>query len=114
LLFEVADRIAIMYAGEIVEDAPAERMHSGARHPYTLGLIRSFPSLTGPLERMTGIAGSPPDLASPPPGCRFHPRCLHCTDDESALHTLQTSVRPVLHDVAPAHRVACHLVEQRG
>jgi peptide/nickel transport system ATP-binding protein len=114
LLFEVADRIAIMYAGEIVEEAPAARLHSGARHPYTLGLIRSFPSLTGPLERMTGIAGAPPDLASPPAGCRFHPRCPHCTDEVSPLHTLQTTVRPLLHDVDPEHRVACHLVEQRA
>jgi peptide/nickel transport system ATP-binding protein len=114
LLFEVADRIAIMYAGEIVEEAAAAHLHAEARHPYTLGLMRSFPSLTGPLERMTGIAGAPPDLASPPAGCRFHPRCPHCIDDESALHTLQTSVRPQLRDVAPGHQVACHLVEQRG
>jgi peptide/nickel transport system ATP-binding protein len=113
LLFEVADRIAIMYAGEIVEEGPAARLHTDAQHPYTLGLIRSFPSLTGPLERMTGIAGAPPDLASPPAGCRFHPRCPHCVDEESPLHTLQTTVRPLLHDVGPAHRVACHLVEQR-
>jgi peptide/nickel transport system ATP-binding protein len=114
LLFEVADRIAIMYAGEIVEEGPAARLHTDAQHPYTLGLIRSFPSLTGPLERMTGIAGAPPDLASPPAGCRFHPRCPHCVDEESPLHTLQTTVRPLLHDVAPGHRVACHLVEQRA
>jgi peptide/nickel transport system ATP-binding protein len=114
LLFEVADRIAIMYAGEIVEEGTAAQLHTGARHPYTLGLISSFPSLTGPLERMTGIQGAPPDLAAPPAGCRFHPRCPHCTDEPGALHTLQTTVRPRLHDVAPAHRVACHLVEQRG
>jgi peptide/nickel transport system ATP-binding protein len=114
LLFEVADRIAIMYAGEIVEEGPAARLHADAQHPYTLGLIHSFPSLTGPLERMTGIAGAPPDLASPPAGCRFHPRCPHCVDEESPLHTLQTTVRPLLHDVAPDHRVACHLVEQRA
>jgi peptide/nickel transport system ATP-binding protein len=114
LLFEVADRIAIMYAGEIVEEGPAARLHTDAQHPYTLGLIRSFPSLHGPLERMTGIPGAPPDLASPPAGCRFHPRCPHCTNEESPLHTLQTTVRPLLHDVAPAHRVACHLVEQRA
>jgi peptide/nickel transport system ATP-binding protein len=114
LLFEVADRIAIMYAGEIVEEGAAGQLHTDARHPYTLGLIRSFPSLTGPLERMTGIQGSPPDLASPPAGCRFHPRCPHCRDEESALRTLQTSVRPRLHGVGPGHQVACHLVEQRG
>ena len=114
LLFEFAHRIAIMYAGEIVEEAPATRLRDGARHPYTLGLIRSFPSLTGPRERMTGIPGSPPDLASPPEGCRFHPRCPHCSPDDTALYALQTSVRPRLRDVAPAHRVACHLVERGG
>jgi peptide/nickel transport system ATP-binding protein len=114
LLFEFAHRIAIMYAGEIVEEGPARRLQVAARHPYTLGLIRSFPSLTGPRVRMAGIPGSPPDIAAPPAGCRFHPRCPHCTDEESALHTLQTTVRPRLHDVGPAHRVACHLVEQQG
>jgi peptide/nickel transport system ATP-binding protein len=114
LLFELAHRIAIMYAGEIVEEAPAARLHAEARHPYTLGLIRSFPPLTGPLERMTGISGSPPDLAAPPAGCRFHPRCPHCVEEDSVLHSLQTSVRPLLREVAPAHSVACHLVEQQG
>jgi oligopeptide/dipeptide ABC transporter ATP-binding protein len=63
---------------------------------------------------MTGIQGAPPDLSSPPAGCRFHPRCPQCVDEESALHTLQTTVRPLLHDVAPGHQVACHLVEQRA
>jgi len=114
LLFEFANRIAIMYAGEVVEEAPAARLHQFARHPYTLGLIRSFPSLTGPVERMAGIPGSPPDLAAPPEGCRFHPRCPECTGERPELYRLQTSVRPVLHELEPGHRVACHLVEQRG
>jgi len=114
LLFEFANRIAIMYAGEVVEEAPAARLHQFARHPYTLGLIRSFPSLTGPVERMAGIPGSPPDLAAPPEGCRFHPRCPECTGERTELYRLQTSVRPVLHELEPGHRVACHLVEQRG
>jgi peptide/nickel transport system ATP-binding protein len=114
LLFEFANRVAIMYAGEVVEEAPATSLRNGARHPYTLGLIRSFPPLTGPQERLTGIAGAPPDLASPPAGCRFHPRCPHCTGEPGRLHTLQTTVRPTLKAVAPGHRVACHLVEQQG
>ena len=96
LALRVRDRIAIMYAGEIIEQAPAAVLRTAAEHPYTLGLISSFPSLTGPLVRMTGIAGSPPDLATPPAGCRFHPRCPHCSDEQSALHTLQTTVRPRL------------------
>jgi peptide/nickel transport system ATP-binding protein len=113
LLFEFAHRIAIMYAGEIVEEAPAQRLHLDARHPYTVGLMRSFPPLTGPLERMTGIPGSPPDLASPPDGCRFHPRCPHCKADASQLYRLQTTVRPVLRELAPGHQAACHLLEQQ-
>jgi len=114
LLFEFAHRIAIMYAGEVVEEAPAARLHQFARHPYTLGLIRSFPSLSGPVERMAGIPGSPPDLAAPPDGCRFHTRCPECTAGRASLYHLQTSVRPVLHELEPGHRVACHLVEQGG
>jgi peptide/nickel transport system ATP-binding protein len=112
LLFEFADRIAIMYAGEIVEEAPARRLHGEGRHPYTVGLMKSFPPLTGPIEHMTGIPGTPPDLASPPAGCRFNPRCPHCTTDDGALYILQTSVRPVLREVSAGHRVACHLVER--
>ena len=63
---------------------------------------------------MTGIPGSPPDLAAPPAGCRFHPRCPDCTGERPELYRLQTSVRPVLHELEPGHRVACHLVEQGG
>jgi len=114
LLFEVAHRVAIMYAGEVVEEAPATQLRDAARHPYTLGLIASFPPLTGPIERMTGIPGAPPDLASPPAGCRFNPRCPYCVPEQAALYELQTTVRPVLHQVGPRHRVACHLVEQQG
>jgi peptide/nickel transport system ATP-binding protein len=76
--------------------------------------MSSFPSLTGPRERMTGIPGSPPDLAAPPAGCRFHPRCPHCSPADAPLYALQTSELPVLRDVAPGHRVACHLVERTG
>jgi peptide/nickel transport system ATP-binding protein len=114
LLFEFANRIAIMYAGEIVEEAPAQKLHREGRHPYTIGLMRSFPPLTGPIEHMTGIPGAPPDLAAPPPGCRFNPRCPHCTPDDAGLFVLQTSVRPSLREVAAEHRVACHLVERDG
>jgi peptide/nickel transport system ATP-binding protein len=110
LLLEFANRVAIMYAGELVEIAPAETLFRNARHPYTVGLMSSFPPLTGPLERMTGIPGSPPDLARPPAGCRFHPRCPHCLV-EGPLHVRQTTVKPELREVAPGHLVACHLVE---
>jgi len=113
LLLEFAHRIAIMYAGEIVEEAPSHVLHERPEHPYTVGLMQSFPALTGPLERMTGIPGAPPDLASPPAGCRFHPRCPHCAPGNAGLYERQTTVRPVLREVDPGHRVACHLVEDR-
>jgi peptide/nickel transport system ATP-binding protein len=111
LLLEFADRVAIMYAGEIVEIAESAALFAGPRHPYTAGLMSSFPPLTGPIGRLTGIPGSPPDLADPPDGCRFHPRCPHCRLEDLALHARQTTERPRLREVAPRHRVACHLVE---
>jgi peptide/nickel transport system ATP-binding protein len=110
LLFELADRVAIMYAGELVETASASALAANPRHPYTQGLLRSFPPLHGPLTRLTGIPGAPPDLAAPPSGCRFHPRCPHCVRDESPMYVRQTTERPVLREVEPGHRVACHLV----
>jgi peptide/nickel transport system ATP-binding protein len=114
LLLQLAHRVAIMYAGEIVELAPAARLRDAPQHPYTIGLLQSFPPLTGPVERLSGIGGIPPDLASPPAGCRFHPRCPHCRVEDGALYRRQTGERPVLRDVAPGHRVACHLVEERA
>jgi peptide/nickel transport system ATP-binding protein len=109
LLLEFADRIAIMYAGELVETAPAARLGANPRHPYTQGLLHSFPPLTGPMTRLMGIPGAPPDLRDPPQGCRFHPRCPHCRPDDPQLYTLQTTERPVLRPVEPGHKVACHL-----
>jgi peptide/nickel transport system ATP-binding protein len=110
LLVEFADRIAIMYAGEIVESAPSALLHTNPQHPYTRGLMESFPPLTGPLQRLVGIPGSPPDLADPPSGCRFHPRCPLCVPDGPAYRR-QTTERPRLRLVGPEHFAACHLVE---
>jgi peptide/nickel transport system ATP-binding protein len=112
LLLEFADRIAIMYAGELIETAPADRIATSAQHPYTQGLLESFPPLTGPLTRLTGIPGSPPDLRDPPSGCRFHPRCPHCRPEDRTLYVRQTAERPLLREVAPGHHVACHLVAE--
>jgi peptide/nickel transport system ATP-binding protein len=112
LLLEVAHRIAIMYAGEIVEIATAEQLATEPRHPYTQGLLESFPPLRGPRTRLTGIPGSPPDLANPPAGCRFHPRCPHCLPSEPGLYTHQTTERPVLRTIGRGHDVACHLVSR--
>jgi peptide/nickel transport system ATP-binding protein len=114
LLLEIAHRIAIMYAGEIVEEAPAAELHDAPRHPYTLGLMHSFPPLHGPRVKMTGIPGSPPDAGAPPDGCRFHPRCPHCVPGEIDLYRRQTTERPRLIEITPGHTVACHLVEEGG
>jgi peptide/nickel transport system ATP-binding protein len=75
LLVEFSDRIAIMYGGRIVEEAPAGVLYRDALHPYSQGLLHSFPALRGPRRELAGIPGSPPDLRAMPPGCSFHPRC---------------------------------------
>ena len=113
LLVEFSDRIAIMYAGEIVESAPADDLFKRPEHPYTVGLMSSFPPLHGPIVRLTGIPGSPPDLANPPTGCRFHPRCPHCSPDAPQLYARQVTERPELRPIASEHLVACHLAEER-
>jgi peptide/nickel transport system ATP-binding protein len=80
LLVEVTDSIAVMYAGRIVERARANALFRAPRHPYTLGLLNSFPPLHGAHRTMTGIPGSPPDLRALPRGCVFHPRCGYAMD----------------------------------
>ncbi|HLX39142.1 MAG TPA: ABC transporter ATP-binding protein [Ktedonobacteraceae bacterium] len=80
LLLEIADQVSIMYAGRIVETASCQDIYLHPRHPYTYGLLNSFPSLHGPRRRMTGIPGSPPDLRNVPSGCAFHPRCAFAFD----------------------------------
>jgi peptide/nickel transport system ATP-binding protein len=80
LLVELADSIAVMYAGRLLEQAAATDLYRAPRHPYTLGLLRSFPPLHGARKPLTGIPGSPPDLRTPPPGCPFHPRCGYAMD----------------------------------
>ncbi|GCB53179.1 ABC transporter ATP-binding protein [Streptomyces sp. NL15-2K] len=81
LLLEIADRIAVMYGGRIVESGPAGDLYRDPRHPYTRGLRDSFPPLRGPMRQLNGIPGNPPDLRSLPPGCPFQPRCPHATPD---------------------------------
>ncbi|HJZ26599.1 MAG TPA: ABC transporter ATP-binding protein [Streptosporangiaceae bacterium] len=80
LLAEIADSIAVMYAGRLVERAEASAVFRAPRHPYSLGLLSSFPALHGPRLAMEGIPGSPPDLRNMPSGCPFHPRCGYAFD----------------------------------
>ncbi|MDR0959629.1 MAG: ABC transporter ATP-binding protein [Propionibacteriaceae bacterium] len=99
LLIEIADRIAIMYAGEIVESGPARSLYHHPRHPYTAGLLSSFPPLHGPRRDLGGIPGSPPDLAALPAGCPFAPRCAwaddHCRTDHPHATKLDDGARDV-------------------
>lgn len=97
LLLELADRIAIMYGGRIVEIGPSHDIYTSPAHPYTRGLRDSFPPLRSERRRLTGIPGTPPDLRRPPPGCPFAPRCpqrqTRC--DERVPATVTMGVRQV-------------------
>lgn len=75
LVSHFADRLAIMYAGQVVELGETQLLFADPKHPYSKGLLQAFPSITGPRQQLLGIPGSPPDLRYPPPGCRFNPRC---------------------------------------
>ncbi|MHB8293086.1 MAG: ABC transporter ATP-binding protein [Acidimicrobiales bacterium] len=95
LLLELANRVAMMYAGQLVELGSASEIHHQAAHPYTKGILNSFPSLRGPRRKLAGIPGSPPDLRSLPPGCPFLPRCSYarhgCTEVDMALARVSSS-----------------------
>ncbi|MGC5020135.1 ABC transporter ATP-binding protein [Micromonospora sp. DT47] len=105
LLVEFSDRIAIMYGGRIVEQAPTAQLYRHALHPYTDGLLHSFPALRGPRRELTGIPGSPPDLRAMPTGCAFHPRCPRAFDP---CDTRLPPLGPPADD-GPGRAVACWL-----
>ena len=97
-----SDRVLVMYAGQVAEAASTEAIFDRPLHPYTRGLMNAFPSLRGPRRELTGIPGSPPDLARPPSGCRFHPRCPDvmpaCLEREPELYAVDgTEVRCLLY-----------------
>jgi len=104
LLVTISTQIAIMYAGGIVEKASAHELFDNPLHPYTLGLMNSFPTISGPKHPLTGIPGSPPDLVSPPSGCRFHPRC------PKAMAVCSQRI-PRTKLLSADHSIACHLYE---
>ncbi len=106
LLLELADRIAIMYAGRIVEIGTAAEIHHRPAHPYTRGLLGSFPRLRGPRRELAGIPGSPPDLRNLPPGCSFTPRCVFATDACAAVDMRLLETAPG----EPEHASACPFV----
>lgn len=106
LLVEITDRLAIMYAGKIVELGKAKEIYQNPLHPYTKGLMNSFPPLTGEIEISGGIPGKPPDFLNLPPGCNFQPRCDYsmekCKKEEPALSNCEGEER----------LVSCYWVEE--
>ena len=100
----LSDRLGIMYAGRLVEEGRTRDIFKQPLHPYTRHLIDSLPRL-GDASPKLGLAGSPPSLADPPSGCRFHPRCPLAID-------VCRDVNPVLEELAPGQRVACHVARQ--
>ena len=103
LLLEIADRVVIMYAGQVVESGTREQIHLRPAHPYTKGLLTSFPRLRGPRVKLSGIPGSPPALRGTLTGCPFIPRCGFATE---ACAGIDMALAPV----EPAHLTACEFV----
>jgi peptide/nickel transport system ATP-binding protein len=98
----IADRVAVMYLGRIVEEAPTEEVFARPNHPYTQALLTAVPSLDQRRRRFTAIEGEIPSPLSPPEGCTFHPRCPH------AMPRCRTEP-PTLKPIGPGHQSACHL-----
>ncbi|AIU68908.1 peptide ABC transporter ATPase [Thermococcus eurythermalis] len=99
---EMADRVAVMYAGKIVEIGSVDQIFKNPLHPYTKGLLRAVPNPLAKIERLEAIPGTVPNLITPPKGCRFHPRCPYATE------RCRSEV-PKLKELEPGHFVACHL-----
>jgi oligopeptide/dipeptide ABC transporter ATP-binding protein len=107
VIAQLCDRVAVMYAGRIVETAPVAALFAAPRHPYTRGLLQAIPRIGRGRADLAVIPGSVPRLVDPPPGCRFHPRCA------SRFAPCDREV-PVFCEPAPGHHVACHLYAAGG
>jgi len=102
----LTDRVAVLYAGQLVEEADTATLFAQPRHPYTQHLIRSLPKIDDRSERVS-IPGRPPALDNPPSGCRFHPRCPYAME-------ICMAETPALEQVGPNHRVACFLISEQS
>ena len=98
--YQIADRLAVLYAGKLVEIGPTEQIFARPLHPYTQSLIEAIPRIGDDAPR-GGIEGRPPDLASPPPGCRFSPRCREARE-------LCMRVEPAFEEKGAGRHAACH------
>lgn len=104
-MLQISDRVAIFYAGKLVELGPAQELRARPRHPYTQGLLRAFPSVHGGTVELSSISGPPPSLRNPPPGCRFHPRC------PVAVDRCRVAPGPELLQLGPLHAAACWVAQ---
>jgi peptide/nickel transport system ATP-binding protein len=100
LVSEMCDKVAIIYAGQVVEYSSASKIYHNPKHPYTIGLLKAFPNIAGKRTRLVSISGSPPDLVHPPEGCRFSPRCPFATSK-------CRSEMPPLLEIEPGHFSRC-------
>jgi len=102
---EVSDKIGVMYAGLLMEKGLTAQVFKNTAHPYTAGLLGSFPSIKGKKRRLVSIPGFPPDLVNPPSGCTFHPRCQYVQDRCS-------KERPEGIEIEPGHVTYCHFARE--
>jgi len=102
VIAETCDKVAIMYGGKLAETGPCDEVFRDPQHPYTQGLVRSFPDIYGPRDLPPWIPGQPPNLLDPPSGCRFHPRCSFAFAD-------CPKEDPALYETSPGHLAACLL-----
>ena len=102
---EMAHKMAVMYAGQLVEKGTAREIFKETAHPYTEALLKAFPSIKGEKKRLRAIPGSPPDLANPPKGCRFAPRCPYAKD-------ICLEKEPPWVEISPGHFTKCHFAEE--
>lgn len=107
VIAEMADRVAVMYAGRIIETADVRTLFRESHHPYTIGLLSSLPRLADAASRLVPIGGAPPSGTNIPSGCAFHPRCPLRQDRKRCVDT-----KPELRQVAGAHASACHFFEE--
>ena len=107
---ETAQRVVVMYAGKVIEEAPVDQLFANPRHPYTQGLIRSIPRIDRAAThrtRLESIGGNVPKLIDPPEGCRFAPRCKYAIP-------ACTAATPPLREIEGGHKVACIRAEEIG